>query len=127
MARQARMPPRDIARAISERVRVAPPIAAVEDLSGFVNVRLDEKWLAAQVDEIARAGADFGRSKALAGKRMQVELASANPTGPLTVANARGGPLGGGLSPVLVLPGAGGERQEFRGGNRAQDGNLRPA
>ena len=41
LAKQARMPPRDIAKAIRERVRVAPPIAAVEDLSGFVNVRLD--------------------------------------------------------------------------------------
>src|SRR5256712_10992254 len=113
LAKQARMPPRDIAKAIRERVRVAPPIAAVEDLSGFVNVRLDEKWLAAQVDEIARAGADFGRSNALAGKRMQVEFVSANPTGPLTVANARGGPLGDGLSSGLEFAGATAERGDY--------------
>ena len=113
LARQARMSPRDIAKAIRERVRVAPPIAAVEDLSGFVNVRLDEKWLAAQVDEIARAGADFGRSKTLAGKRMQVEFVSANPTGPLTVANARGGPLGDVLSSVLEFVGAAVEREYY--------------
>src|SRR5207302_923607 len=94
LAKQVRKPPREIARAIRERVPVAPPIAAVEELSGFVNVRLDEKWLATQVDEIVRAGTDFGRSVALAGKRLQVEFVSANPTGPLTVANARGGPLG---------------------------------
>ena len=56
LARQARKPPREIAKAIRDRVRVAPPIAAVEDLSGFVNVRLDERWLASQVDEIVRAG-----------------------------------------------------------------------
>src|SRR2546428_6143203 len=125
MARQARMPPRDIARAISERVRVAPPIAAVEDLSGFVNVRLDEKWLAAQVDEIARAGADFGRSKALAGKRMQVEFVSANPTGPLTVANARGGPLGDVLSSVLEFVGAAVEREYYVEDTRAQFDTFR--
>src|SRR5712692_7285827 len=113
LAKQARMPPRDIAKAIRERVRVAPPIAAVEDLSGFVNVRLDEKWLAAQVDEIVRAGADFGRSKTLAGKRMQVEFVSANPTGPLTVANARGGPLGDVLSSVLEFAGAKVEREYY--------------
>src|SRR2546428_12599493 len=107
------MPPRDIAKAIRERVRVAPPIAAVEDLSGFVNVRLDEKWLAAQVDEIVRAGSAFGRSRALAGKRMQVEFVSANPTGPLTVANARGGPLGDVLSSVLEFVGAAVEREYY--------------
>src|SRR6184192_4092646 len=77
LAKQARKPPRDIAKAIRDRVRVAPPIAAVEELSGFVNVRLDEKWLAAQVDEIVRAGTGFGRSTVLAGKRMQVEFVSA--------------------------------------------------
>jgi len=113
LAKQARMSPRDIAKAIRERVRVAAPIAAVEDLSGFVNVRLDEKWLAAQVDEIVRAGTDFGRSKALAGKRMQVEFVSANPTGPLTVANARGGPLGDVLSSVLEFSGAKVEREYY--------------
>ena len=113
LAKQVRKPPRDIAKAIAERVRVASPIAAVQDLSGFVNVRLDESWLAAQVDEIARAGTDFGRSKTLAGKRMQVEFISANPTGPLTVANARGGPLGDVLSSVLELAGAKVEREYY--------------
>ena len=113
LAKQARKPPREIAKAISERVRVAPPIAGVQDLSGFVNVRLDEKWLAAQVDEIVKAGTDFGRSKVLARKRMQVEFVSANPTGPLTVANARGGPLGDVLSSVLEFAGATVEREYY--------------
>ena len=113
LAKQARKAPRDIAKAIAERVRVASPIASVQDLSGFVNVRLDEKWLEGQVDEIVRAGTDFGRSKTLAGKRMQVEFVSANPTGPLTVANARGGPLGDVLSSVLEFSGATVEREYY--------------
>jgi arginyl-tRNA synthetase len=113
LARQARKPPREIAKAIRERIRVAPPIAAVEELSGFVNVRLDPTWLAAQVDEIVRAGTDFGRSRALAGERLQVEFVSANPTGPLTVANARGGPLGDVLSSVLEFAGATVEREYY--------------
>src|SRR5207302_527878 len=113
LAKQVRKPPREIARAIRERVPVAPPIAAVEELSGFVNVRLDEKWLATQVDEIVRAGTDFGRSVSLAGKRLQVEFVSANPTGPLTVANARGGPLGDVLSSVLEFAGARVEREYY--------------
>src|SRR5439155_498324 len=111
--KQVGRPPREIARALREPVPVAPPFAAVEELSGFVNVRLDEKWLATQVDEIVRAGTDFGRSMALAGKRLQVEFVSANPTGPLTVANARGGPLGDVLSSVLEFAGATVEREYY--------------
>jgi arginyl-tRNA synthetase len=113
LAKQVRKPPRDIAKAIGERVRIGSPIAAVQELSGFVNVRLDQKWLAAQVDETVRAGTEFGRSKTLAGKRMQVEFVSANPTGPLTVANARGGPLGDVLSSVLEFSGATVEREYY--------------
>jgi arginyl-tRNA synthetase len=113
LAKQVRKSPRDIAKAISDRVRSAPPIARVEELSGFVNVRLDEKWLGGQVDEIVRAGTEFGRSTALAGKRLQVEFVSANPTGPLTVANARGGPLGDVLSSVFEFAGAKVEREYY--------------
>ena len=113
LARPVRKPPRDIAEAIRERVKVGGPIASVEALNGFVNIRVDLKWLASQVDEIVRADKQFGRSKALAGKRMQIEFVSANPTGPLTVANARGGPLGDALSSVLEFAGAAVEREYY--------------
>jgi arginyl-tRNA synthetase len=113
LARPVRKSPREIADAIRDRVRVAPPIQSVEALNGFVNVRLDTAWLARQVEEIVRTGSDFGRSSALAGKRLQVEFISANPTGPLTVANARGGPLGDVLSAVLEFAGAKVEREYY--------------
>ena len=113
LGRVARKAPREIAKEIGARVKVAPPIAKVEDLNGFVNVWLDPAWLASQVDEIVRAGESFGRSTALKGKRMQVEFVSANPTGPLTVANARGGPLGDVLAAVLEFSGATVEREYY--------------
>ena len=113
LAKPMRKKPAEIADAIRERVAIAPPIAAVETLNGFVNVRLDPGWLAERVDAIVRAGADFGRSNALSGTRLQVEFISANPTGPLTVANARGGPLGDVLSSVLEFAGAKVEREYY--------------
>jgi arginyl-tRNA synthetase len=113
LGRAAKRPPREIAEKISARVPVAPPIWKVQPLNGFVNVTLDPLWLARQVDEIVRAGVEFGRSQALAGKRLQVEFISANPTGPLTVANARGGPLGDVLSSVLEFAGATVEREYY--------------
>ena len=107
LARPLRKSPRDIAAALVAKVEKKAPIAALEIAGGgFVNVRLDEAWLRAQVDEIVKAGDAYGRGELLKGKRIQVEFVSANPTGPLTLANARGGPLGDTLASVLSFAGA---------------------
>ncbi|HUG56040.1 MAG TPA: arginine--tRNA ligase [Candidatus Limnocylindrales bacterium] len=107
LAKPLRRPPLEIAEALGSAVAVGGPIGAVEAARpGFVNVRLDPAWLASQADAIAAAGADHGRSAELAGQRIQVEYVSANPTGPMTVANARGGPIGDVLANVLAYAGA---------------------
>src|SRR3954470_13456585 len=91
----------------AERVEARPPVASAEVAGGgFVNVRLDEPWLRDQVDDIVEAGDAYGRSDQLKGRAIQVEFVSANPTGPVTVANARGGPLGDALANVLSFAGA---------------------
>jgi len=114
LARPLRKSPRDIANAIAEHVATDGPIASVEVAgAGFVNVRLAEPWLRAQVDAIVRDGTAYGRSETLAGKRIQVEFVSANPTGPVTFANARGGPLGDVLASVLAFAGANVEREYY--------------
>jgi len=114
LAKTLRKPPRDIANAIKDQLDLRPPLAAAEVAGGgFVNVRLDVAWLRGQVDAIIADGADYGRSQALSGKRIQVEFVSANPTGPLTLANARGGPLGDVLSSVLQFAGADVQREYY--------------
>jgi arginyl-tRNA synthetase len=107
LAKTLRKPPAEIASAIKDQLDLRPPLAAAEVAGGgFVNVRLDVAWLRGQIDAIIKEGTDYGRSSTLSGKRMQVEFISANPTGPLTLANARGGPLGDVLSSVLQFAGA---------------------
>ena len=114
LAKTLRRNPREIAEAIAAQVDTKPPIAKVEVAGGgFVNVRLDESWLRGQVDEIVRAGEDYGRSDVLAGRNIQVEFISANPTGPMTVANARGGPLGDVLAHVMSFAGADVQREYY--------------
>jgi arginyl-tRNA synthetase len=114
LAKTLRKPPRDIANAIKDQLDLRPPLAAAEVAGGgFVNVRLDIAWLRGQIDAILADGADYGRSQALRGKRIQVEFVSANPTGPLTLANARGGPLGDVLSSVLQFAGADVQREYY--------------
>ena len=107
LAKPIRKPPLAIAEAIRDRFPLSDMVASVEVAKpGFVNVRLTDGWVARQADAIAQAGADYGRSTRLSGQRVQVEYISANPTGPMTVANARGGPIGDALANVLVLMGA---------------------
>ncbi len=114
LAKALRKPPRDIATAIVERVQKKGPIASAEIAGGgFVNVRLDDAWLRAQVDAIVKTGEDYGRSERLKGRAIQVEFVSANPTGPVTVGNARGGPLGDALANVLAFAGANVTREYY--------------
>ena len=114
LAKTVRRSPREIANAIAEKIERRPPIASVEVAgAGFINVRLDEKWLREQVNEIVRAGDDYGRSERLKGQSIQVEFISANPTGPMTVANARGGPLGDVLAGLLAFAGAAVQREYY--------------
>ena len=114
LAKTLRRPPREIAGAIKDQLDLRPPLASAEVAgNGFVNVRLDVAWLRGQVDAIIADGADYGRSETLRGRRIQVEFVSANPTGPLTLANARGGPLGDVLSSVLRFAGAEVQREYY--------------
>jgi len=123
LAKPLRRPPLEIARAIAERVPKSDAIASVEAAPpGFINVRLAPAWLAAQVDAIATAGDRFGRTDSLNGQKIQVEFISANPTGPMTVGNARGGPIGDVLANVLAFHGATVTREHYvndRGGRVA--------
>ncbi len=114
LAKPLRRSPREIATAIAKHVPHEPPVASVEVAGGgFVNVRLDDAWLRSQVVEIVAEGDAYGRSERLAGRTIQVEFISANPTGPLTVGNARGGPLGDVLSNVLAFAGAQVQREYY--------------
>ena len=114
LAKPLKRPPLEIAKAIAERVPAREGIASVTAAPpGFINVRLDPSWLAKQVDVIATAGDQFGRNDALKGQKIQVEFVSANPTGPVTIANARGGPIGDVLANVLAFAGATVQREYY--------------
>jgi len=78
---------------ILEKIEVAPP--------GFINFFLRDDWVCAKIGEILKQGEKFGSSNLGKGEKVQVEFISANPTGPLTLGNGRGGFLGDVLSNVL--------------------------
>ena len=106
-ARTLRRSPQQIAEATVSRLPPDDVIAGAEVAGkGFINLRLRPEWVARQADAIGRAADRYGRADVLAGQRIQVEFISANPTGPLHLANARGGPLGDTLGSVLAFLGA---------------------
>lgn len=71
---------------------------------GFLNFRLSDRWYEAVLASIRAEGSDYGRA-ARNGKRVMVEFVSANPTGPMTIGNARGGVLGDTMAAVLDMAG----------------------
>jgi arginyl-tRNA synthetase len=102
----ARLAPLRIAESILEHFERPASVAAVEVAPpGFLNFRLDPAWVAAQVGPTRDAGMGYGRRSVAERRSVNVEFVSANPTGPLTVGNARGAFVGDVLGRVLEAVG----------------------
>lgn len=68
---------------------------------GFINFYLSQNYLQNQIQNIIEKGNYYGSLQIGKGKTASVEFVSANPTGPLHIGNARGGPLGDTIANVL--------------------------
>jgi arginyl-tRNA synthetase len=100
---------------ISE-VAVAPP--------GFLNLHLDPTWVASRIATIRGEGPAFGAVRADDPHRVNVEFVSGNPTGPLTIGNARGAFVGDLLCRVLEGVGHQVTREYYFNDFNAQVRNL---
>lgn len=102
LAKQAGMKPRDLAEALAAPLHQIDGVTAVEIAGpGFLNLRVEPRLWAAEVDAIIAAGTDYGRNDSGGGKPVNVEYVSANPTGPLHAAHARGAVLGDAMAGLL--------------------------
>jgi len=105
-SKSAKMRPRDLAEKLVAALPASEAVAAVEIAGpGFINFRLTENSLHALIPEILRQGHAYGRSRLGAGKRVQVEFVSANPTGPLHVGHGRGAAYGSVVADLLEATG----------------------
>src|SRR5262245_8570099 len=106
LAKDAGKKPRELADAISSRLRADALIDKVDVAGpGFINLTLKP---AAWVDElrtILRAGKQYGRSAVGNGAKVNVEYVSANPTGPMHVGHCRGAVFGDALANLLIAAG----------------------
>ncbi|HOS96567.1 MAG TPA: arginine--tRNA ligase [Deltaproteobacteria bacterium] len=107
VAKKAKKSPRDVAQALQKtlmdntdmlhRVEVAGP--------GFINLYLHPFLWSEVLREIVAKGRDFGRTDFGAGRKVQVEFVSANPTGPLHIGHGRGAAVGDTLVRTLAAAG----------------------
>ena len=107
-AKAMKMNPRQVATILTEHMALEDSYFTSVEIAGpgFMNFRLGDKWFGDTVAAIEAAGADYGCSDMLKGRKIMVEFVSANPTGPMHMGNARGGVLGDTLASVLAKSGA---------------------
>ncbi len=89
-AKSAGQAPRELAKALKERIEANPPqhLDVIEVAGpGFLNFRLRDSWLHEVLAEVLADGDAWARPDLGRGERVQIEFVSANPTGPLHVGN----------------------------------------
>ncbi len=108
---KAGRPPRELAEELAGKAAELPEVERAEVAGpGFVNLWLTDAVLVETVDEI---GEDYGAGWAATPERVQVEMVSANPTGPITVASARNGAYGDSVARLLEFAGHSVEREYY--------------
>jgi arginyl-tRNA synthetase len=106
--------PRELAEELAAAAAGLPEVERAEVAGpGFVNLVLTQDWFRSALEEVVAAGDEYGAGFATARERVQVELVSANPTGPITVASARNGAIGDSVARLLARAGHEVEREYY--------------
>jgi arginyl-tRNA synthetase len=121
LAKDAGMPPREIATRLATRLAAVEGIKAVDVAGpGFLNITVD----AASAGELARtiveAGQAYGRGDAEAGHRINLEFVSSNPTGPIHLGSTRWAAVGDALARIFEFSGADVTREYYFNDHGAQ-------
>ncbi|MSY11129.1 MAG: arginine--tRNA ligase [Actinobacteria bacterium] len=112
LAKQANLQPRVIAQVIIDNLTrndllASAGISKVEIAGpGFINITLETASQAADIVKIVSLGKKYGTGNLLAGKKINLEFVSANPTGPLHLGHTRWAAVGDSLGRVLAAAGA---------------------
>jgi len=115
LASAAKRPPREVAQIIQaalqahsdtfERVEIAGP--------GFINLFIHPRRWVGVLGEIRERKEAYGNGTFGAGKKVQIEFVSANPTGPLHVGHGRGAAVGDTLARILEAAGFDVQREYY--------------
>jgi arginyl-tRNA synthetase len=96
-------PPRELAQEYADQIATLDEVASAEVAGpGFINLRVGDAFF---LDALGEIGADYGGGWADPAERIQVEMVSANPTGPIVVSAARNGAYGDCVARLLAFGG----------------------
>lgn len=114
LTKKVGVPPRDLASAIADQLRTTPGIASVDVAGpGFINISVEAASQAQLARTIVEAGKDYGKGDSLAGRKVNVEFISANPTGPLHLGHTRWAAVGDAIARVFEAAGAQASREFY--------------
>jgi arginyl-tRNA synthetase len=126
LAGARRQAPRAIAEELIEQALALPAVERAEIAGpGFVNLWLAPAWYRDALAEMLAAGRDYGGGSAREPQRIQVEMVSANPTGPIVVSAARNGAYGDSVARLLEFAGHQVEREYYYNDAGAQMDRFR--
>jgi arginyl-tRNA synthetase len=106
LSKAAGKKPRDIAEALLVHLKKIPDVVDGSVAGpGFINLKLTDAFWRARLADCLKDGIAYGDSRMGQGRKVNVEYVSANPTGPLHVAHARGAVVGDALANLLLKAG----------------------
>jgi arginyl-tRNA synthetase len=107
VAKKVGLNPRDLAQVLADEVTRADGVAGAEVAGpGFLNLRVAAAAQGEQIRQVLAAGESYGTGDVLAGRRINLEFVSANPTGPIHLGGTRWAAIGDALGRILAAQGA---------------------
>jgi arginyl-tRNA synthetase len=126
LAKERSQAPRAIAEELAGAAAALPDVERAEVAGpGFLNIWLGARWYGEALGEILAVGDRYGAGSATTREHVQVEMVSANPTGPITVAAARNGAYGDSVARLLAFAGHDVEREYYYNDAGAQMDRFR--
>ncbi|WP_163375943.1 MULTISPECIES: arginine--tRNA ligase [Dietzia] len=121
LAKKVGSAPRELAQDLATALVADPGVASAEIAGpGFLNIRLDSGAQGSLVATVLSAGEEYGNGGAMAGRRVNLEFVSANPTGPIHLGGTRWAAVGDALGRVLEASGAAVTREYYFNDHGAQ-------
>ncbi|MFL6142289.1 MAG: arginine--tRNA ligase [Labedaea sp.] len=107
LAKKVGVAPRELAGWLADALATREGVASAEIAGpGFINLRIDADAQGAIVRQVLADGDHYGQGHLLAGRNINLEFVSANPTGPLHLGGARWAAAGDALGRILAAQGA---------------------
>ncbi|WP_159618530.1 arginine--tRNA ligase [Arthrobacter zhaoguopingii] len=121
LSKKAGMNPREFAGILKNRLEAIDGVASVDIAGpGFLNITLDAGAAGELARTIVEAGTAYGTNTTLAGRRINLEFVSANPTGPIHIGGTRWAAVGDALARILQSQGADVTREYYFNDHGAQ-------